>query len=111
MNIVSACPLHVGSIVWQPRPGAWVATVVVKATYVLLPGESVLAREQDPINDTDAHWNDDERRSLHAATDLAPLKRRADVFVTGHAHAPRATAPGGRATRRRRPSSVARPRA
>ncbi len=90
MNIVSACPLHVGSIVWQPRPGAWVATVVVKATYVLLPGESVLAREQDPINDTDAHWNDDERRSLHAATDLAPLKRRADVFVTGHAHAPRA---------------------
>jgi hypothetical protein len=63
--------------------------VACKATYVLLPAQAILAREQDPLNETDDHWNDDEQCSLQAASDLAPFKRRADVFLVGHAHAPR----------------------
>ena len=88
MDVVSACRLRVGSIVWQPRPQRFVLTVVCKATYQLFPTESPLAPDQDPINEADDHWNDDEARSLHAASDLAPFKRRADVFLVGHAYAP-----------------------
>src|SRR6185503_12859819 len=88
MEVVSACPLRVASVRWQPRPGAWMLTVVCKATYVLLPGESPLAKEQDAPNEVDEYWNDDERRSLHTASDLAPFKRRADVVLIGHAFAP-----------------------
>lgn len=63
-------------------------TVVCKATFALLPGASVLAEDQDPLNEADDHWNDDEGRSLHAASDLVPFKRGADVFLVGHAYAP-----------------------
>jgi hypothetical protein len=89
MDVVSACPLRVASIQWQPRPGVFMLTVVCKATLVLLPGESVLAGDQDPPNETDDHWNDDEGRSLYAASDVVPFKRGADVFLVGHAYAPR----------------------
>lgn len=94
MDVVSTCPLRVGSIVWRSAPGAWVLTVVCKATYALKPGESPLAREQDEINEGDGYWNDDESRSLHVASDLAPFKVRGDVLLTGHAFAP-----GGRPVR------------
>jgi hypothetical protein len=89
MDVVSACPLRIASIQWQPRPGVFMLTVVCKATLVLLPGTSVLAGDQDPPNETDDHWNDDEGRSLYAASDLVPFKRGADVFLVGHAYAPR----------------------
>ena len=88
MDVISSCPLRVASVVWQPRLGAWMLTVVCKATYVLMPGESPLAPEQDEPNDADGYWNDEETRSLSFASDLAPFKRRADVLVVGHAFAP-----------------------
>src|SRR4051812_42454102 len=88
MDILASPPFRATSLVWQPRPGAWVLTVVCKATFVLLPGESKVARDPDPPNDTDDHWNDDEDRSLHGASDLVPFKRRADVVLVGHAYAP-----------------------
>lgn len=89
MDLVSSRPFCVGSILWQPRPGAFMLTVVCKVTYVLLSGQSRLAHDQDPLNENDDYWNDDERRSLHAASDLVPFKRHADVFLVGHAYAPR----------------------
>ena len=63
-------------------------TVVCKATFVLMPGVSPLAPEQDEPNEADGYWNDEETRSLNFASDLAPFKRRADVLVVGHAFAP-----------------------
>ena len=89
MEIVSACVLPVGWIVWQSRSSGASLTVVCKATYALCPGESPLADEQDPVNATDRFWNDDPRQVLVLPSDLAPFKRRADVLLTGHAHAPR----------------------
>lgn len=82
MDLVSACPLRVGSILWQTGRGDHTLTVVAKATYTLLPGESPLADEQDPIHESDGYWNYD------AASDLAPFKRRADVLLVGNAFAP-----------------------
>ncbi|WP_170319275.1 DUF2169 family type VI secretion system accessory protein [Polyangium spumosum] len=94
MDVVSACPLRVGSIVWQPREGAYVLTVVCKATFALAPELSVLAEEQDDPNEHDEYWDDDERRSLSAASDLAPFKRGADILLVGHAYAPHAALSG-----------------
>lgn len=47
------------------------------------------ADAQDEPLAADAHWSDDEGRSLHFASDLVPFKRRADVVLVGHAYAPR----------------------
>ncbi|WP_437735491.1 DUF2169 domain-containing protein [Sorangium sp. So ce1335] len=88
MDVVSSCPLRVASSLWQPQAGAWALTIVCKATYTLAPGESPLALEQDEPTSADVYWEDDDHRSLALGSDLAPFKRRADVLVVGHAHAP-----------------------
>ncbi|MEP7124949.1 MAG: DUF2169 domain-containing protein [Byssovorax sp.] len=88
MDVVSTCPLRVASIVWQPRPSAWTLTVVCKATFVLSPGESRLSDVQEEPTPHDLHLGGDPRRSLYAASDLAPFKPRADVILVGHAFAP-----------------------
>lgn len=87
MDVVSTCPLRTRSIVWQPQPGAWMLTVVCKATFVLAPGESPLADVQEEPTDEDGYWNDDETKSLHQASDLVPFKARADVLLVGSAFA------------------------
>lgn len=89
MDVVSTGPLRVSSILWQPKPATWVLTVVCKATFVLGPGESRLADDQDDPTPADAHWDDDEGKSLRRAGDLAPFKPRADIILVGHAYAPR----------------------
>src|SRR5262245_48769165 len=88
MYVVSTCALPVASWLWQPRESAWALTVICRATFVLLPVDSVLAPEQEPPVEDDQHHGDDDRRSLRAASDLAPLKQRADVTIVGHAYAP-----------------------
>jgi hypothetical protein len=85
MEIVSLGPLRAGSVVWQPRPGAWTLTVVAKATFVIEPHECPLADPQDDPTPADQPWNDDRTRSLRAASDLAPFKPRCDVTLVGHA--------------------------
>ncbi|WP_437838181.1 DUF2169 family type VI secretion system accessory protein [Sorangium sp. So ce1153] len=88
MDIVCLCPLRAASFVWQAYTGAYALTVIVKATFLLKPGQSVLAPEQNPVNDTERYVADDSRRSLHFPSDRAPYKPRADVVLVGHAYAP-----------------------
>ena len=92
MDVVSLSPLRVASLAWQPRRGAWVLTVVCKATFKLLPGSSRLSESQEYPNDDDNHWNDDAGRSLYSPSDLCPYKQRVDVMLVGHAFAPRGEA-------------------
>lgn len=89
MDIVSSGPLRAASLLWQPRPGAHVLTVVCKATFALRPVVSPLANDQEPPSDEDNHWNDDPSRSLYSPSDLAPFKPRGDVLLVGSAFAPR----------------------
>jgi hypothetical protein len=88
MELRSMCPLAATSFVWQPRPGTHVLSIVCKATYTLTRGVSPLAEAQEDIAEHDNHWDDDERASLYAASDLSPPKRRADVVLVGAAFAP-----------------------
>jgi hypothetical protein len=88
MIAVSTCPLPVASLLWQPQPGVWTLTVVCRATFLLRPGESVLAPDQEDPIEQDDHWNDDPHRSLRLASDLVPMKPRADITLVGNAFAP-----------------------
>ena len=89
MEVVTVCPFRVASLLWQPRRGGWVLTVVCKATYDLAPVQSRLAANQDDPNEDDNHWNDDPARSVYSPSDLVPFKVRADVILVGNAFAPR----------------------
>ena len=89
MQVVSECPLRVASVLWRAPNGGLFLTVACKATYSLRPSVSPLAKEHEDLNEADSYWDDDdERRSLSAPTDLAPMKPRADVLLVGHAYAP-----------------------
>lgn len=88
MEVVPLSPLRVAPLFWQPRPGVHSLAVVCKATFELAPGTLRLADVQDYPNEEDNHWNDDESRSLYAASDLVPFKPRAEVLLVGDAFAP-----------------------
>lgn len=88
MQVSCASPLAVGSFVWQPRAGAFALTVVCKATYTLQQGVSPLVAAPDEPSFTDIHWQGNPAASVHIPSDLAPFKRRIDVLVSGHVHAP-----------------------
>lgn len=94
MDVTSLSQLPVGSLLWQPRPGAWMLTFACKATYELQPEESPLAPTQEPVYATEQCWSDDPAWSLYAPRDLVPIRPRCDVVLVGHAFAPDAAPVG-----------------
>lgn len=85
MNIVSLCPLRSAIVAWPAKSGAWMSTVVVKATFALRAGECALSEDQEIPNGEDSHWNDDAARSVYAPSDLAPFKRSPEFMLVGFA--------------------------
>ena len=88
MEVVSTSPLRTASMIWQPRRGSFVLTVVCKATFVLAPMLAELAPEQEDPSEEENHWNDDPARSVYSPCDLVPFKPHAEVTLVGHAFAP-----------------------
>jgi hypothetical protein len=89
LRVVSPYSFPVLPLPWEAKPGQRMLTVVVKATFRLVPGgEAVLADAQDPLGG-DQPWQGDARAALFRPTDWVPFKPRADVLLAGHAHAPR----------------------
>ncbi len=88
MDLATLCPFVASKVVWQATSGAFALTVIVKATFVLHPGISQLAPQQDPICERDRFHDDDPRRSVRIPSDVVPYKPRADVLLVGHAYAP-----------------------
>lgn len=87
MDIHSLCPMRAWAFPWQTREGGHALTIVVKATFLLVPGECTLAPDQDEPNAEENHWNDDASRSVVFPSDKVPYKPRADVLLVGHAYA------------------------
>lgn len=85
MELVSQCALRVKDLIWRPGHGGFAFTAVCKATFELRIGLSPLAAEQDPVIVADVP---SDSGALVLATDLVPFKKRPEVLVTGHAHAP-----------------------
>ncbi len=69
---------------WQAQSGAHTLTVTCCSTFNLAPGESplVTAPAEPALSDGD------ERRYVEPWGPIVPWKRRVDVIVVGHAHAP-----------------------
>lgn len=88
MQIISNSPFPVATVHWRSHPEQWLLTVVCKATFLLSPGLSRLAPEQEPLITRDFHWAEDERRSLSAALEVVPAKACPEVILTGTACAP-----------------------
>lgn len=74
MDVISESILRVASLPWQPRNSVYALTVICKATFDLRPEVSPLAKEQEEV------WD-----AADIASDIAPFKRRADVFAVGRA--------------------------
>ncbi|HVK70015.1 MAG TPA: DUF2169 domain-containing protein [Polyangium sp.] len=88
MHVSATPPLAVAKLVWQPRPDAFVMTVVCKATYALRNGPCELVGSPDAPQPMDVFWQDGSPRSVRLPNDFAPFKRHVDVMVVGHAWAP-----------------------
>ncbi len=87
MDIVSTCPFVGGALVWEAQPRQYSLTVLVKGTFELAPGELAVAPEQEDLCE-ERHWDNNALASLYWPGDFAPLKRRVDVMLVGHAYAP-----------------------
>jgi hypothetical protein len=91
LEIVPLCPFEAGAFLWEAEPGHASLTVLVKATFTLAPGDLAVARAQDPLGE-ERHFEDSALASLCWPGDYAPVKRKVDVVLVGHAYAP---APNG----------------
>jgi hypothetical protein len=87
LEVVPLCPFEAGALLWEPEPGHSSLTVLVKGTFALAPGELAVAPAQDPLAE-ERHLEDSALASLHWPGDFAPVKRKVDVTLVGHAYAP-----------------------
>ncbi|HSN99391.1 MAG TPA: DUF2169 domain-containing protein [Candidatus Nanopelagicales bacterium] len=81
-------PLPVASLLWQPRPDAWMLAFACKATFTLRPVQSPLAPQQEGMYDAERHWSDDPTWSIYAPADIVPIRPRPDIVLVGEAYAP-----------------------
>src|SRR5690349_1714824 len=80
--------MQFGYVVTQARPPVPSLTVVVKATFRLVPGgECTLAPEQAPPS-AEVHHDDDPKQSVRYDSDFAVNKVRGECFVAGSCYAP-----------------------
>jgi hypothetical protein len=88
LDVTSLCPFPAGVLPWEAAPGQRSISVLVKGTFVLVPGEITVAPDQDPLCE-ERHWDNSALASLRWPGDFAPVKRKVDVMLVGHAYAPR----------------------
>ncbi|MBX3181028.1 MAG: DUF2169 domain-containing protein [Polyangiaceae bacterium] len=78
--------LSVATFPWRFRPGEDSLVVVAKLSLELRPGRVATPLDESALLSGEAHWDGLTTASLRSGGDLAPLKLRADVWVSGHAH-------------------------
>ncbi|MDI1435459.1 DUF2169 family type VI secretion system accessory protein [Polyangium sorediatum] len=88
VRVLARGPFDVGSRLWRDERGSLVVTVIAKATYTFAPGDAAPLDVPLPLQAEDGHWDDDPARSVHAPSDFAPFKPRAEVLLVGSAYAP-----------------------
>jgi len=88
VELIELSPLKSATLMWRPKEGALVLTVITKASYALKAGVAPLADTQDDVNERDLHAQNNPSLGLYSASDLAPYKSQADVTVVGKAFAP-----------------------
>lgn len=79
-------PFAVATLPWRFKADADVLVVIAKSTHALRPGKAATPLDESNPLCGDLHWDDDPSASLRYASDFAPLKAKADVWLTGSAH-------------------------
>jgi hypothetical protein len=74
-----------GSALWRLE-GQLMVTVVVKATFELVPDAAMRLAPPLPVRRTDEHDAGQVTRGAIGACEIAPLLQRVDVLLTGHAY-------------------------
>ncbi|MGZ3423653.1 MAG: DUF2169 family type VI secretion system accessory protein [Polyangiales bacterium] len=87
MRWVTRSPVSVGHLSWSTASGARRSTLVMKATFALVPDGVARLIEPRALS-IDLHHEANLSRSLRTAADLVPRKVRADVLVEASAWAP-----------------------
>ena len=88
VTVVALSKVPVDWLIWQRPPNAPVLTIACRATFVLQPGEALLASEQEPLTLCEKPYPDASSHGVYAPSDLIPMKPRADVVLVGQAFAP-----------------------
>ena len=90
MQLLNDTPFQVAWLPWQLEPRQHRLTLVVKATFKLVPGgtAAVAPVQLPPSGDEDYPDVEDPLTSVRYASDLVPFKPRADLLLVGHCHAP-----------------------
>jgi hypothetical protein len=88
MDVVALSPVVASRLVWRRGEGRWALTLVVKATFDVVPGEVRPSGQLAPVYGADVHEGGQTSHPLIAPNDLVPFKARADVLLVGHAYAP-----------------------
>lgn len=88
VELVELSAFKAATLQWRPRNSSPVCTIISKITYKLAPGVAELAEMQDDVNERDLHAENNPKKGLHSASDLAPYKPRADVTVVGKCYSP-----------------------
>ena len=89
IGAVGAVGISPGTLVWKVHEANETrVTVVVRATFNIVPEGVMTPREPDALVSSEAHHHADTGCSLRAASDLSPYLAMADVLLTGHAYGP-----------------------
>lgn len=88
MDIVNETPFAVATSIWEDLQTQPRLTVIVKATFAIKTGQSIIADEQLPVFTTDEHYGEDPLAPVRFESDMVPFKPLADVVLVGRAHAP-----------------------
>lgn len=81
------------TVPWQVRPPQNSLTLLVKGTFDLVPDGAATPREESELPTGEAHHGAAQESSVSYPSDFAVFKPRADVTLTGTAHAPSGRAP------------------
>ncbi|APR82343.1 Hypothetical protein A7982_07692 [Minicystis rosea] len=87
IEVIAVAPALAVAFPWR-LAGALRVTVVVKATFVIVPEGPMMPAQPDEIVRAEAHHGNSPARSVRLTSDLAPRMPRADVLLTGTACAP-----------------------
>lgn len=87
LDVVTPLPGAAAAAIAFRHAGRLHVTVIVKATFAFAPDAEMPRVEPQPIF-RDEVPHDAPARSVRFASDLTPCRPRAEVLLTGHAHAP-----------------------
>ena len=74
VDVIGKGPIATSHLLWRDGQGALFCTVIAKTTFELRPGDSPVVSPL-PIQEVDAHWDDNPDRSVHVPSDVQAMRR------------------------------------